>query len=293
MNKFNIITILFVVVFINAYGQNNFLPSYKVFGKGEPLLVINGGPGISSSGMETLAQGISKKGYQVIIFDQRGTGKSKLKEKSSTTINIDLMINDIEELRKYLRIQKWNILGHSFGGLLATMYYEKYSENVNKLIFVSSAGLNMDFTKYLNLRIRQNLSSAQRDSLDFFQTKVDNGEGTTVNRKKRSFYLAHAYLYKTNAINVVAKRILSIDYKVNSIVLQDLFDRKINYGKKFINSTTPVLILNGDHDIISNDTAIEIKNAFGNSTLIILNDCSHYGWLDNPNEFYSILFKFL
>jgi proline iminopeptidase len=49
---------------------------YKIFGEGTPILIINGGPGMNSNGFEPMAKILAEK-YQTIVYDQRGTGKSK------------------------------------------------------------------------------------------------------------------------------------------------------------------------------------------------------------------------
>ena len=52
---------------------------YTVFGKGYPLVIINGGPGMNSEGFAGVARQLSvNNGNQVIIYDQRGTGRSKM-----------------------------------------------------------------------------------------------------------------------------------------------------------------------------------------------------------------------
>ena len=53
---------------------------YRVFGEGEPMVFLNGGPGFSSEGYEMYAKTFASKKRKVILFDQRGTGKSKLKK---------------------------------------------------------------------------------------------------------------------------------------------------------------------------------------------------------------------
>ncbi|HVO74181.1 MAG TPA: alpha/beta fold hydrolase, partial [Ignavibacteriaceae bacterium] len=88
---------------------------FKKYGNGEPLLIINGGPGLDCEGFTPLAKLLSDK-YMTILFDQRGTGKSKLKQVDSTTITMKLMAQDIETIRNYFKIEKWIVLGHSFGG---------------------------------------------------------------------------------------------------------------------------------------------------------------------------------
>lgn len=83
---------------------------YRIYGKGIPILVINGGPGMNSDRFASLALQLSKN-YQVILYDQRGTGKSIIENPNASNITISLMIEDIENLRKYLKIDSWIILG--------------------------------------------------------------------------------------------------------------------------------------------------------------------------------------
>ncbi|MCB0663128.1 MAG: hypothetical protein KDC24_10335, partial [Saprospiraceae bacterium] len=58
--------------------ESNRTISYKTFGEGKPILIINGGPGMNSNGFQFMAEKIAALGYQTILFDQRGTGGSIL-----------------------------------------------------------------------------------------------------------------------------------------------------------------------------------------------------------------------
>ena len=135
-----------------GYAKNNdsSLTYYKTFGKGEPLLIINGGPGMNSNGFESMAKTLSKN-QKTIIYDQRGTGKSKLAKLNANTISMQLMADDIESLRKHLKVEKWNILGHSFGGMLASYYATVYPNSIDKLILSSSGGVDLALLKTPNL----------------------------------------------------------------------------------------------------------------------------------------------
>ena len=148
--KKNILLIL--VIFLNGiiYSQeegiiknNDSEIYYRTFGKGIPILIINGGPGMSSDGFVGLATRLSQK-YKTIIYDQRGTGKSTIAKPDSTNITINLMVNDIESLRKHLNIDKWIILGHSFGGMLASYYATIYPEHLSAMILSSSGGIDLE-----------------------------------------------------------------------------------------------------------------------------------------------------
>lgn len=292
----------FFIVFITSFGfsqtdttitSGNSKLHYKTFGVGKPLLIINGGPGMNSEGFAGIAEEISKFGYQTIIYDQRGTGKSTLETTNSETITLDLMVQDMENLRKHLKIEKWTILGHSFGGIMEAYYATLHPETIDKLIFSSSGGLNMKFTSYVSNRLQNNLTKIQRDSLSFYQRKMDNGDNSIATLKKRASFLANAYVFDKSKASIIAARLTQTKFEINALVFENL--RKIDFDctYKFKNFTKPVLVLQGKNDIITTDTAQEISNAFPNSKLVLMDNCGHYGWLDAKEVYLTAIKSFL
>lgn len=96
------------------------------------MVFLHGGPGGQTSKANT--QYFDPKVYRVVLFDQRGAGKSRpaaeLRENTS-----QLLAGDIETLRKYLDIPKWAIvLGGSWGATLALLYAETFPEVVGSLV---------------------------------------------------------------------------------------------------------------------------------------------------------------
>ncbi len=139
---------------------------YRTYGSGKPLLVINGGPGMNSNGFEALAKKLADNRL-VIIYDQRGTGKSKLTKINSQTVSIQLMASDIESLRKHLKIARWDLLGHSFGGMLASYYASVYPESIDKLVLSASGGIDLGLRSYVGRSTTEKLTPTQRDSLAY------------------------------------------------------------------------------------------------------------------------------
>lgn len=296
-----VLSLLLLLAFISAFSQKeeavmdsgNSKLHYKIYGSGKPILIINGGPGMNCEGFGNVADEISKFGYQTIIYDQRGTGKSTVKNIDSKNISMDLMVEDMENLRKQLNIKTWSILGHSFGGIMAAYYTSKHPETIDKLIFSSSGGINMGFTRYAQSRIRNNMTPLQRDSVAYFERKINAGDTSLETRKKRASYLANAYVYDKSKAPVIAERLIQVNFDVNQIVFQNLLDIKFDCSKNFKNFKKPVLILQGENDIISLETAEEIKTAFPNSKLVALKNCGHYGWLDAKDIYFKTLQHFL
>ncbi len=266
---------------------------YKTFGSGKPILIINGGPGMNCEGFSGIAQELAKMNYQTIIYDQRGTGKSTVENANSENITMDLMVEDIENLRKHLKINQWSILGHSFGGIMETYYATKHPETIEKLIFSSSGGVTMKFTSYVQERLSNNLTKIEKDSLSFFQKKLDNGDNSIETIKQRAKYLANAYVFDKANAPIIAERLTQTKFEINTLVFQDLRKIKFDCSKSFKNFKKPVLVLQGKNDIITTETATEIAAAFQNSKLILMDNCGHYGWLDANKLYFNSINNFL
>ncbi|MFB3389998.1 alpha/beta fold hydrolase [Flavobacterium sp. LAR06] len=289
----------FLMVLGNAFAQTQGYSTnddssktyYKIFGKGEPLLIINGGPGMNSNGFEGMAK-ILAETQETIIYDQRGTGKSELKELNSKTISMKIMAEDIEALRKHLKIKKWNILGHSFGGMLASYYATVYPNSINKLVLSSSGGIDLTLLKGPNL-IEQNLSKIEKDSMNYWEAKIEKGDTSYAARLGRGRAMAPAYVYDQKYVPIIAERLTQGNSTINGLLWQDM--QKINFDckDKLKSFKNPVLIIQGKEDVISNQIGELAQKTIPNSKLILLENCRHYGWLDAKEKYFEEINSFL
>lgn len=120
---------------------------YKVFGTlsslSRPLIALHGGPGVGSEYMEPFADLITPSHAErvVIVYDQLGTGRSThLPEKMGDTAfwTVQLFIEELENLISGLGIEQYDLIGHSWGGMLAASYAIQQPKGLNKLILSSS-----------------------------------------------------------------------------------------------------------------------------------------------------------
>lgn len=109
-------------------------------GNGPPCLFLHGGPGYWSKSFQHTAGEKLEQELEMVYLDQRGCGRSGY----STDQNYSLtrLVDDIEELREFLEVDTWILMGHSFGGILAVMYAERYPYRTSALI-LSNVTLDM------------------------------------------------------------------------------------------------------------------------------------------------------
>ncbi|GHJ85539.1 hypothetical protein NliqN6_1941 [Naganishia liquefaciens] len=99
--------------------------------KGKPVVFLHGGPGGGISSTDRCF--FDPDFYRIILFDQRGSGKSKPSADLTDNTTWDI-VNDIERLREKLEVPKWLVFGGSWGSCLALAYSQKHAERVVGLV---------------------------------------------------------------------------------------------------------------------------------------------------------------
>jgi proline iminopeptidase len=99
--------------------------------KGKPVVFLHGGPGGGSEPKQRRFFNPDK--YRIILFDQRGCGKSTPYASLEENTTWDL-VADIEKLRTHLGIGKWQVFGGSWGSTLALAFAERHPERVSELV---------------------------------------------------------------------------------------------------------------------------------------------------------------
>jgi proline iminopeptidase len=105
----------------------------------KPALVLHGGPG--SGCTPGLRRYFDPAGYRIVLFDQRGAGRS-VPHASDPTVDLSIntthhLIADIERLREHLGVERWLVFGGSWGATLALAYAERYPQRVTAIVLAS------------------------------------------------------------------------------------------------------------------------------------------------------------
>ncbi len=99
--------------------------------EGKPVVVLHGGPGAGTNAK--MRQFHDPAAYRIILFDQRGSGRSTPHADLVDNTTWDL-VADIEKLRAHLGIGRWQVFGGSWGSTLALAYAETHPERVSELV---------------------------------------------------------------------------------------------------------------------------------------------------------------
>lgn len=108
----------------------------KVLGQGYPLLLMHGGPGADHSTLLPLRP--LAEWFTLIFYDHRCNGRSEGADVASMTW--ENLTADAEALRQDLGFEKWALLGHSFGGMVALEYTLRYPQSLSHLILMDTCG---------------------------------------------------------------------------------------------------------------------------------------------------------
>lgn len=236
--------------------QNATLPSISVNGTmlhsetfGNPnnsmVVFLHGGPGADyRNGLN--AKQLADNGYFVVFYDQRGAGLSKRHDKNS--YSIQLVLDDLNAVIEHYRSsanQKVFLLGHSWGGILASTFINKYPTKISGAILAEPGGLTWpDIKEYIEKSKKiEFFSESSNDALylDQFFT------GTEDQHQILDYKMGVQSSFSHADGNVEGIEGSSPFWRYGAVTLKSLFDVAENEGIDFVSNLnlyqTKVLIL--------------------------------------------------
>ncbi|MGW6189812.1 alpha/beta fold hydrolase [Bacillus cereus] len=274
--------------------------------KSKPVLYLHGGPGESCYDFSFHQAVRLKDSLYVIMIDQRGVCRSEgINEEEPFGLN-DL-VEDCEEIRKLLQIEKWSVIGHSFGGYVALLYATTYPNSIEKLIF---EGPTFDFAltsrallqKTGTLLKKYGKELAAEDCFAYSSNNASSEE------------LLEAYIRLS--VELEEKRMEIYNYKEDETddslysdeeweVFSNLskihFDRLKSEGVchtsllcEIKDIQNPMLLIVGKHDVVTCEKQIETFNKDAqNGKYIIFEESGHTPHYEEADRFAETVIHFL
>lgn len=289
--------------FVDASGV---LIYYKVIGSGDPLVVVHGGPGASHDYFLPYLLPLARTN-RLIFIDERGSGRSqKLEDPSGYTV--DNMVEDLEDVRVALTLGKINLLGHSYGGVLAQAYALKYQQNLSQLVlcstFHSTRQLNEVFQTML-----ANMTPELRGRIEKMEQAGLFGKGKDFEKNRYTAdYMVAAwgegyfpYLYGRRpdpnfdpaGMGNMSWDLYRTMWGSNGEFVVDGNLAAVEYADRLGSIHVPTLITVGDHDQVDPSISRDMQARIPGSTLVVLPQSGHMTFVDQPALFLQAVDDFV
>lgn len=283
--------------FVDAHGV---LIYYKILGEGRPLVVAHGGPGASHDYMLPYLLPLARH-HRLVFIDERGSGRSeKLEDPAGYTV--EAMVEDLEEVRERLHLGSIDLLGHSYGGVLAQAYALKYQQHLDHLVlcstFHSTSEMNEVFRTMLE-RMAPELRSriGRLEAAGLF----GRGKAFEQNRYTEDYMIAawgegyFPYLYQNRPdanYNPVSGGTMSWDlYRAmwgsHGEFIIDGNLKSVEYASRLPSIRVRTLITVGDNDECAPQLSHEMHELIKGSQLVVLPKSGHMTFVDQPALFVS------
>jgi proline iminopeptidase len=271
---------------------------YESIGTGQPLVVLHGGPGSTHDDFLPYFLRLAAH-HRLVFIDERGCGRSELliDPKGYT---LDGMVSDVEAVRVALGLGKIDLLGHSFGGILAQAYAVKHPGELRRLILASTgssaARIDADFAK-----IKGGLDKSLRDRIEAIEARgiFDESGAELAEYRKLADEAELPYDYHgrpppwDSAGRPMGWDVLKQMWGGRSDFHIDGNLVGFDFTPALRRLTVPTLVIYGDHDLLSPATAEETHAAIGNSQLVELRNSAHMTYVDQPAAFFNAVSAFL
>ncbi len=276
---------------------------YRLEGAGaDTLVVLHGGPGLNLEGLRPDLEPLARR-HTVIYFDQRGSGHSEMPD--TLRLTAELIVKDLEAVRRAFRIDRMTLLGHSWGGGLTVLYAAEYPEHVARMVLVGPIPPRSgSYLKQYNAG-----AAARRDSAETARQAVSD----SIQRVARDPYPAcresnRIFLRGVAATPEAASRIrgdlcaatptnLRLQGVLGDRVWRSFVDPAGDNGYDWRplarRVSAPTLLVHGDRDPLPLAGSEEWARVLPHARLVVIFDAGHYPHAERPEQFFPVVEAFL
>jgi len=267
---------------------------YKAIGKGQPLVFLHGSGGSHRyflPHLQTLAGE-----YQLLFYDQRGTGLSNGRPDLANTI--DQFVEDLEALRLTFGFEKISLIGHSWGAIIALFYALKHQDHLDKLILVDPVPVAPMFLIEQNQTIKQRVARLSPEMQQMLTTCQGSSaelrsevrtECLKIDAALRFYDPAKALTIDTTIDKNTARNAATI----NSLIATSFTRKRRDLDANLKTIRVPTLLIHGDFDPIPIGASEYIHQRIPASQLVIMQQSGHFPFVEQPEMFLAAIRTFM
>ena len=258
---------------------------YLTYGRGDPLLIMHGGPGLDHSYFRPWLDGWGDHA-NLIYYDHRGHGRSGGRNTISDA-SLETWVDDADALRQHLKHERVVILGHGYGGFIAQHYARKYPQHTRGLILCDAAPA-LDYPHIMMANAQAQCNPAQMATLVTMLTRPVEDDAAM---KRLWSAILPLYFYRYDP---------KIGAGINDVMSYSA--AAYNHGLFTLESSlptlawlselqAPTLVLAGKHDWLMppEQGARRLVRAIPRSELAIFEESGHFPFIEEPIPFLNVV----
>ena len=267
------------------------------------VLLLHGGPGATHEYFECFDSFFPQEGFEYYYYDQLGSAYSDNPNDSSLW-NIDRFVEEVETVRKALKMDSSNfiLLGHSWGGILATEYDLKYQRNLKGLVISNMVPSVPEYNAYANNVLAPKLPKDILAKIRSYEAKGDYTNPTYLQLIADNYYPEHVLrMPPATWPDPVKRAFAKMNYPlylqmqgpsefgiVGNASLKN-WNRKPDLNKIKV----PVLSIGGEFDTMDPKAMEEIAKLVQNGQYLYCSKGSHMSMYDDQQTYFTGLIKFI
>lgn len=269
-------------------------PSIKV-------LLLNGGPGATHEYFECFESFFPGEGIEFIYYDQLGCGNSD-NPKDTTLWDLPRFVEEVEQVRTALKLDQSNfyLLGHSWGGILATEYALKYQSNLKGLIISNMMSSCPDYGKYAENVLAKQMDPKVLAEIRALEAKGDFSNPRYMELLMPNFYAKHICRLPLDQWPEPVNRSFSKLNQSLYVTMQgpsefglsgklEKWDRKADLK----NIAVPTLVIGATHDTMDPEHMKWMSSQVQNGSFLLCPNGSHMCMYDDQKTYVNGVIKFL
>jgi 3-oxoadipate enol-lactonase len=250
---------------------------YETYGEGEPLVFISGFSADHLAWQQTAK--IFADRYQVVVFDNRGSGRSDVPQGPYT---VEQMADDVAALCEKLGIEQAHFIGNSMGGFIAQMLAHRHAARIKSLILCNTA-LRVETVFYFYAAAQVELMKAQAPASALIKAAC-------------SWIFSFAFLSKPNQWDALIQWGLENPYPFTTMGCEGQYAALGAFDARTWMNTVekPTLVISADQDIIFNSSISKaLADQIPDAQFYCFNECGHLPHIEYPETFAQVVMNFL
>jgi len=263
---------------------------YTRAGSGPRVILLCGGPGFGASFMYPWLDSLANQ-FEVVLFEQRGTGFSAKVRLDSTTINVQRACQDIDNLRNHFEDNELTICGYSWGGMLALAYAARYPDHVRNLVLLSTGPIDPSTNRAFSDNITWNTYPAERDSIAYWSTPEHREpDPARADLLRMTFSLMNRFYDHNLGREMLGGSLRNVDYNpvMFRLMWKDIY-KNFNFAEAARCYKGRCSIIRARQDVIPAEVVFKIRETLPQSEIYFIERCGHLADLEKPKELFLLL----